>query len=54
MQALKTCVPESGFIGRPAEGAVAIRCLLKIGILKMSGHFGIPEAPMPELEGISN
>ena len=38
----------------PAEGALAIRCLPKIGLLKMSGQFGIPEGPMPELEGISN
>ena len=38
----------------PAEGALAIRCLSKIGLLKMSGQFGIPEGPMPELEGNSN
>ena len=33
----------------PAEGALAIRCLPKIGLLKTSG---MPEGPMPELEGI--
>ena len=38
----------------PAEGALAIRCLSKIGLLKTSGHFGIPEGPMPELKGIFN
>ena len=37
----------------PAEGALAIRCLSKIGLLKTPGQFGIPEGPMPELEGIS-
>ena len=36
----------------PAEGALAIRCLSKIGLLKTPGQFGIPEGPMPELEGI--
>ena len=38
----------------PAEGALAIRCLSKIGVPKTSGQFGIPEGPMSELEGISN
>ena len=37
-----------------ADWALAIRCLPKIGLLKTSGQFGIPEGPMPELEGISN
>ena len=37
----------------PAEGALAIRWLPKIGLLKTSGQSGIPEGPMPELEGIS-
>ena len=37
-----------------AKGTPAIRCLPKIWLLKMSGQFGIPEGPMPELEGISN
>ena len=41
-------------VGILAEGALAIRCLSKIGLLKTSGQFGIPEGPMPELEGISN
>ena len=39
----------------PAEGALAIRCLSKIRLLKTSGQLGIPEGPMPELvelEGI--
>ena len=36
----------------PAEGALAIRCLSKIGLLKTSGQFGIPEGPMPKLEGV--
>ena len=38
----------------PAEGALAIRCLFKIGLLKTSGQFSIPEGPMPELEGCHN
>ena len=37
-----------------AKGALAIRCLLKTGLSKTSGQFGIPEGFMPELEGISN
>ena len=36
-----------------AEGALAIRCLPKIGLLKTSGQFGSPDGSMPELEGIS-
>ena len=38
----------------PAEGALAIRCLSIIGLLKTSGQFGIPEGLMPELEDISD
>ena len=36
----------------PAEGT--IRWFPKIGLLKTSGQFGIPEGPMPELEGVPN
>ena len=38
----------------PADGALAIRYLSKIGLLKTSGQSGISEGPMPELEGIPN
>ena len=38
----------------PAEVALAIRCLFKIELLKLSGQIGNPEGPMPELEGISH
>ena len=43
-------MPESGFLQRghlPSD-------LSRIGLLKTSGQFGIPEGPMPELEGICN
>ena len=40
----------------PAKGEIAIRWFPKIGLLKTSSHFGIPEGPVPapELEGILN
>ena len=41
-------------VGILAEWTPAIRCLPKIRLLKTSGQFGIPEGPMPELEGLSN